>query len=124
MQYIQLVPKRDYLSFERTSRPEEVQENPPEQIEKLEHPAFIARFGRSDQVDGICGKDNRLDQDIERMQAAMAKASRIVLDGFELRTDVNVIRYPDRYQDRRGAVMWDRVTRLISHYEAIKRAVA
>jgi hypothetical protein len=51
------VPKRDYLSFERTPRPEEVQENPPEQIEKLEHPAFIARFGRSDQVDGICGRD-------------------------------------------------------------------
>ena len=34
------------------------------------------------------------------MQAAMAKASRIVLDGFELRTDVNVIRYPDRYRTR------------------------
>jgi hypothetical protein len=31
------VPKSDYLSFERTPRPEEVQENPPEQIEKLEH---------------------------------------------------------------------------------------
>jgi hypothetical protein len=43
------VAKRYYLSFERTPRPEEVQENPPEQIEKLEHPAFIARFGRSDQ---------------------------------------------------------------------------
>ena len=46
---------------------------------------------------------DRLDHDIERMQAAMAKASRVVLDGFELRTDVNVIRYPDRYQDPRGA---------------------
>jgi hypothetical protein len=55
-QYIQLVPKRDYLSFERTFRPEEVQEDPPEQIEKLEHPAFIARFGRSDQREGICGR--------------------------------------------------------------------
>jgi hypothetical protein len=52
-----LVPKRDYLSLERTPRPEEVQEDPPEQIENLEHPAFIARFGRSDQVDGICGRD-------------------------------------------------------------------
>ena len=51
------MPKRDYLSFERTPRPEEVQEDPPEQIEKLEHPAFIARFGRSDQADEICGRD-------------------------------------------------------------------
>src|SRR3954451_1997527 len=58
-QYIQLVPKRDYLSFERTPRPEEVEEDPPEQIEKLAHPAFIARFGRSDQVDGIFDRDTR-----------------------------------------------------------------
>jgi hypothetical protein len=44
-------------SFERAPRPEEVQEHPAEQIERLEHPAFIARFGRSDQVDGICDRD-------------------------------------------------------------------
>src|SRR5205085_829558 len=56
-QNVQLVPKRDYLSFERTPRPEEVQEDPPEQIEKLEHPAFIARFGRSGQADETCGMD-------------------------------------------------------------------
>jgi len=37
-----LVPKRDYLLFERTPLPQEVQEDSPEQIEKLEHPAFIA----------------------------------------------------------------------------------
>jgi len=36
------VAKRDYLSFERTPRSEEVQEDSPEQMEKLEHPAFIA----------------------------------------------------------------------------------
>ena len=60
-QYIQLVPKRDYLSLERTPRPEEVQEDPPEQIENLEHPAFIARFGRSGQADGICGRDSGFD---------------------------------------------------------------
>jgi hypothetical protein len=53
-----LVPKRDYLSLERTPRPEEVQEDPPEQIENLEHPAFIARFGRSGQADEICGRDS------------------------------------------------------------------
>jgi hypothetical protein len=49
--------RRDYLSFKGTPRPEEVQEDPPERIEKLEHPAFIARFGRSDQTDGISGRD-------------------------------------------------------------------
>ena len=55
---------------------------------------------------------DRLDHDIERMRAAMAKASRVVLDGFELRTDVNIIRYPDRYQDPRGVEMWARVMEL------------
>ena len=67
---------------------------------------------------------DQLDHDIERMRTAMAKASRLVLDGFELRTDVNVIRYPDRYQDPRGAVMWDRVMELVAKREAAKQAVA
>ena len=67
---------------------------------------------------------DQLDHDIERMQAAMAKASRVVLDGFELRTDVNVVRYPDRYQDPRGAVMWERVMKLVAKREAAKQAVA
>jgi hypothetical protein len=40
-------------------------------------------------------------------------AHRIVLDGFELGTDAKVIRYPDRYMDDRGTVMWDRVMKLI-----------
>jgi hypothetical protein len=56
------MPQRDYLSFERTPRSEEVQEDPPKQIEKLEHPAFFARFGRSGQADGICGRDSHLER--------------------------------------------------------------
>ena len=67
---------------------------------------------------------NQLDHDIERMKAAMAKASRVVLDGFELRTDVNVVRYPDRCQDPRGAVMWERVMKLVARREAAKHEVA
>ena len=62
----------------------------------------------------ICAPLERLDTDVARMQAYMAEASRIVLDGFELRTDATVIRYPDCYVDPRGAVMWDRVTSLLS----------
>jgi hypothetical protein len=58
------------------------------------------------------------------MQAAMAKASRIVPDGFELRTDAHVVRYPDRYHDQRGAVMWDQVMRLIAVHEAAQDRVA
>jgi hypothetical protein len=61
----------------------------------------------------ICAPLDRLDADIAAMRAAMAEASRVVLDGFELGTDVSVTRWPDRYMDPRGAVMWERVMRLL-----------
>ena len=44
----------------------------------------------------------------------MIEASRAVLDGFELRVDVDIVRYPDRYMDPRGEVMWNRVMALIA----------
>jgi hypothetical protein len=60
----------------------------------------------------------QLDHDIERTKEAMVKASRVVLDGLELRTEVNVVRHPDRYQDPRGAVMWERVMKPVAKREA------
>jgi hypothetical protein len=62
----------------------------------------------------ICAPLDRLEADIACMRAAMAEASRIVLGGFELRTDVMRIDYPERFCDPRGGVMWTRVTELIS----------
>jgi DNA polymerase I len=62
----------------------------------------------------ICAPLDRLDNDIARMRAAMVEASRIVLNGFELGTDVHVVRYPDRYMDDRGAAMWAQVIGLIT----------
>jgi DNA polymerase I len=47
------------------------------------------------------------------MQQVMAEASRAVLAGFEIATEAKVVRYPDRYMDRRGEVMWRKVMRLI-----------
>ena len=61
----------------------------------------------------ICAPLDRLDHDVARMQDTMREASRVVLDGFELGTDAEIIRYPDRYADPRGAVMWERVMKLI-----------
>jgi DNA polymerase I len=63
----------------------------------------------------ICAPLDRLDADIANMRAAMAEASKLVLTGFELRTDVDIVRYPDRYMDEdRGRIMWDRTMTLIS----------
>src|ERR1019366_1706379 len=61
----------------------------------------------------ICAPLDRLEAHVACMQQAMAEASRIVLGGFELGTDAKIVRYPDRYMDERGAVMWDRVMKLI-----------
>ncbi|MGY4289613.1 DNA polymerase-1 [Bradyrhizobium sp. LM2.7] len=75
----------------------------------------------------ICAPNDRLDADIVTMRAAMAEASRAVLNGFELRTECpdefdetgkrnpfpQVVRYPQRYMDERGVVMWDKVMALI-----------
>ena len=50
---------------------------------------------------------------VDQARGIMAEASRIVLGGFELRSDVKVIRYPDRYMDERGREMWDRVMNIL-----------
>jgi hypothetical protein len=53
------------------------------------------------------------DRDIARMQDAMREASRIVLAGFELGSDVKLIRENERYADPRGHVMWTTVTEIL-----------
>ncbi len=46
---------------------------------------------------------------VERTQRAMTEASEIVLGGFSLRSEAKIIRYPERFQDERGARMWSTV---------------
>lgn len=60
----------------------------------------------------------RLDDDIAATERAMREASRIVLNGFELGTETEVVRYPDRYMAERGRAMWDRVMILLQRAEA------
>jgi DNA polymerase-1 len=73
----------------------------------------------------ICAPLDRLEADVATMRAAMAEASRAVLNGFVVRTDANLVRHPDHFIDPRGAVMWDRVMKLIAkRRQAAKVAVA
>lgn len=72
----------------------------------------------------IAAPIDRLEQDVRRMQDHMAMASRIVLDGFELRTDVHLVRHPERYHDDRGVVMWNQVMKLIEAHELVRHEVA
>ena len=65
----------------------------------------------------IEGPADSIDEEVEKARAIMAEASRLVLGGFEVGTDVVVVRYPDRYVDEAGADFWNRVTRLAGPLE-------
>jgi DNA polymerase I-like protein with 3'-5' exonuclease and polymerase domains len=54
-----------------------------------------------------------IDQHVAALQACMREASRIVLNGFELGSDAQIVRWPERYGDKRGEAMWATVARLL-----------
>ena len=67
---------------------------------------------------------------VAKTKAAMVKASRAVLDGFELRVEVKTgvdtktgdeietVCWPNRYMDKRGVEMWNRIMGLLGEVEA------
>lgn len=59
-----------------------------------------------------------IDNIVNQTQKCFIEASRIALNGFELRSDAEIVRYPDRYMDKRGEVMWTEVMRLLDDIEA------
>jgi DNA polymerase I len=54
-----------------------------------------------------------VDEHVVALRACMREASRVVLGGPELGSDAKVVRWPERYGDPRGEVMWATVTRLL-----------
>lgn len=70
----------------------------------------------------ICSPLDQLDHDIARMQAAMAEASRVVLAGFEVRTEAKTTRHPERFVDPRGRRMWETVQQLIGELKCKRTA--
>ncbi len=63
----------------------------------------------------------RLDQDIAAAQDLMQKAGEIILNGFPVRSDAEVVRYPDRYRDGRGREMWNRVWKIVNEMDQPSR---
>jgi len=57
---------------------------------------------------------DELDAVVARTQAVMGDASEVVLDGFRLRSDADVVRYPQRYEDERGKKMWNTVHSILA----------
>jgi hypothetical protein len=67
--------------------------------------------------------ENRIEADVALMRELMRRASRVILnptaDGtFELRTDYKIIRYPDRFTDKRGTELWETVLKLLAERRA------
>jgi hypothetical protein len=55
----------------------------------------------------------RLDADVLTMRALMSRAGRAVTGGLDVRTEAEVVRWPDRFMDPRGAAMWRRVVGML-----------
>ena len=61
----------------------------------------------------IMAPTERIDEDVARMRGYMEEASKVVLAGFALRTEAVVVRYPDRYIDKRGKDFWNKIVNLL-----------
>ena len=61
---------------------------------------------------------DHIERDVALLQDIMRRASRCVLGGYELRTDVAIVRYPNHYTDSRGDEIWSHVTALLPRVEA------
>jgi DNA polymerase family A len=72
----------------------------------------------------ICAPVEKIGGQAAAMQAAMDEASRLVLDGFTLRTEAKTVCFPHRYMDPRGAVMWGRIMQLLAQIENQKNEAA
>ena len=77
------------------------------------HDAFLIE-APTDQIETV----------VAEMQQIMRDASRIVLGGLELRSDVKIIHSPNRYMDERGVKMWTTVMALIDEISADNNQMA
>ncbi|WP_169973107.1 DNA polymerase [Tautonia rosea] len=59
------------------------------------------------------GPSNSIETIVAETQSAMVEASEAVLSGFRLRSDAEIVRWPDRYMDDRGREFWERVSALL-----------
>lgn len=58
--------------------------------------------------------EDKIDETVALAQQLMGAASEVVLSGFRVRTEAEIVRYPDRYMDeKRGGEMWRTVTGIL-----------
>jgi DNA polymerase I len=60
---------------------------------------------------------DRLEADADHMAHLMGMAAKAVTGGLAIRVDTKFVRFPDRFTDKRGARMWERVIELLSNLQ-------
>jgi len=55
----------------------------------------------------------KIDEVVTETQYLMCEASKLVLDGFPLRTEAKIIHYPNRFMDDKGLAMWNTVQTIL-----------
>jgi DNA polymerase-1 len=74
----------------------------------------------------IQAPSDQIDVAVTQARECMAQASRLILDGFELRTDCepsDITRYPDRFYNADGETMWKRICSIVDINADRKEAV-
>jgi DNA polymerase-1 len=66
------------------------------------------------------GPTDTIDQTVTKAQLAMREASAIVLGGFELETDAEIVSHPNRYMDERGTSMWESVLSILADIDPVR----
>jgi hypothetical protein len=61
----------------------------------------------------ITAPEGEIEEAAAAMSGYMREASRIVLNGFELRTDLSIVRYPDHYASEKGAAFGGTVSKVL-----------
>ena len=61
--------------------------------------------------------EENIEDTVKMTQYIMGAASQKVLGGFKIRTDATIVRYPNRYMDKRSLEMWGLISRFIGAAE-------
>jgi DNA polymerase I-like protein with 3'-5' exonuclease and polymerase domains len=70
-------------------------------------------------VEGPAGE---MDSIVQATKEAMREASLTVLNGFPIRVDAKVVRYPHRFADERGREMWEAACSILEELEQEEKA--
>lgn len=60
--------------------------------------------------------EDDIDAAVAVTRDVMREASMLVLDGFEIKTDARIIRFPDRFIEPKGELMWNQLMALLNEF--------